>query len=67
MSPNLCTASTDPEMATPSPSPLSYKTPHKSKMTPFKLFAQPGQPVSAMVEKMPNAHAHCAQLKAPDV
>lgn len=35
-------------MATPSPSPLSYNTPHMSSMTPFKLFAQPGQLVSAI-------------------
>lgn len=45
------TASIEPGMATPSPSPPSYNTPNMSRMTPFKLLAQPGQPVSAMMTK----------------
>lgn len=49
---HLLTASTEPGMATPSPSPLSYKTPHMSSMTPFKLVAQLGQPVSAMTRRL---------------
>lgn len=46
-------ASTEPEMATPPPSPQSYKTPHKSNMTPFKLFKQTGQLMAAMTNAMP--------------
>lgn len=46
-------ASTEPEIATPLPSPQSYKTPHKSNMTPFKLFEQTGQPMAAMTNAMP--------------
>lgn len=41
-------ASTEPEIATPPPSPQSYKTPHKSNITPFKLFEHTGQPTAAM-------------------
>ena len=44
------TASTEPGMGVPPPSPLSYKTPHRSKITPFKLPAELVQLLSAMTK-----------------
>lgn len=52
-------ASTEPEIATPPPSPQSYKTPHKSNMTPFKLFEQTGQFLAAMT----HANLLCAHAR----
>lgn len=59
-------ASIEPGTAAPSPSPLSYKTPHKSNTTPFKLLAHPGQPVSAMT-KAGSLKAHARYCHAPRV
>lgn len=35
-------ASTEPSIGTPPPSPLSYKTPHMSKITPFTRLTHSG-------------------------